>query len=377
MGPLRGVRVVEIASFGPGPFAATLLADMGADIVKVDRVDEGDGGVFESRLLSRGRRSICVDLKLEEGVEIVLRLVGRANGLIEGFRPGVAERLGLGPASVMERNPRIVYGRMTGWGQSGPRSETAGHDIDYMALSGMLHAIGSVDGGPIPPLNLVGDYGGGGTLLAFGMVCAMFEATRSGRGQVVDASMVEGASLLGAQIFELLHEGLWEDRRGVNLLDGGAPFYTTYETADGRHVAVGALEPKFFRELLAGLELDSELLPSQYDRSRWPELRSQLAGRFITRTRDEWEELFAGTDACVAPVLSLAEAPRHPHNQARGTFVEQDGMVQPGPAPRFSNTVPERGRPAPGKGEHTADVLAQLGYSGAEVESLERRGIVR
>ncbi|MFQ5966012.1 MAG: CaiB/BaiF CoA transferase family protein [Acidimicrobiia bacterium] len=372
MGPLRGLRIVEVASIGPGPFCATLLSDLGAEVSKVDRLDSGSDRdpLSGSRLLSRGRRSILIDLKQQDGVRVLLQLAAGAHGLIEGFRPGVAERLGFGPDRCWELNPKLVYGRMTGWGQTGPRSGVAGHDIDYLALSGLLHAIGPTEGPPIPPLNLVGDYGGGGMLLALGMVSAIWEARDSGQGQVVDASMVEGAALLGLQTYELLESGLWQDQRGSNLLDGGAPFYSTYQTADGRFVAVGALEPKFFARLISGLGLDPQDLPDQYDRSRWPELRALFSDAFASRTRDEWEEVFAAEDACVAPVLTLAEAPQHPHNTARGTFIEVDGVTQPGPAPRFSRTEPERRLSAPDPGEHTDEILSELGYPPDEVAAL-------
>jgi alpha-methylacyl-CoA racemase len=380
VGPLRGVKIVEVASIGPGPFCATMLVDMGADVVKVDRTDEGGPGglaISTTGVLSRGRRSIAVDLKEPDGVEVVLRLLERADGLVEGFRPGVAERLGIGPDVCLDRNPRLVYGRMTGWGQSGPQAQVAGHDIDYLAMSGLLHTMGREGERPVPPLNLVCDYGGGGMLLAFGMVCALWEASRSGRGQVVDAAMVDGAAMLGAQIYELFHLGLWEDRRGVNLLDGGAPFYDTYETADGRYVAVGALEPQFYRRLLEGLGLASEDLPPQYDRSRWDELRAHFVRVFRTRTRDEWEQLLGGEDACLAPVLSLAEAPEHRHNRARRTFVEVDGVVQPAPAPRFGRTQPEFPARPPEPGEHTVEILGELDYDDDEVTRLRDSGAVR
>ena len=375
MGPLGGLRIVEVASIGPGPFCATLLADLGADVIKCERTDDADP-VFRSQVLSRGRRSIRLDLKQADAIEILLRLVAGSDGLIEGFRPGVAERLGFGPERCWEVNARLVFGRMTGWGQTGPLAETAGHDIDYLALTGLLHAIGPSDGRPIPPLNLVADYGGGGMLLALGMLAAIWEARDSGKGQVVDAAMVEGAALLGAHTYELLHHGEWEERRGRNLLDGGAPFYDTYETADGRFVAVGALEPKFYQALLEGLELDPADLPPQYDRSRWEELRSRFTEAFLARTRSEWESVFEGTDACVAPVLTMAEAPEHPHSVARGSFVEADGTPQPSPVPRFSRSHPTRSIASPEPGQHTDQILSELGYSRTDSARLRGAGLV-
>ncbi len=369
-GPLAGIRIVELAGIGPGPFCAMVLADHGADVIRVDR--PGPGALPMPRITGRGRRSIAVDLKQPEGVEIVLDLVAGADGLIEGYRPGVAERLGVGPGVCLARNPRLVYGRMTGWGQEGPLASTAGHDIDYIALTGALGAIGGDR--PVPPLNLVGDYGGGGMLLAFGMVAALLEATRTGRGQVVDAAVVDGAALLMTPIYELFGLGMWQDVRGVNLLDGGAPFYDTYECADGRYVAVGALEPQFYAELLEGLGLADDELPPQYDPTGWPTLRERFSEVFRTRTRDEWEAVFAGTDACVAPVLGLAEAPDHPHLRSRETFLEVGGVRQPGPAPRFA----ERSRPSPGSepGADTVALLTELGRSEDEIEDLRARGIV-
>jgi alpha-methylacyl-CoA racemase len=334
MGPLAGVRVVELAGIGPGPFCAMLLADLGADVLRVDRPAASRPGW--PTVLARGRRSVAVDLKHPDGAGVVLDLVAAADALVEGFRPGVAERLGIGPDACLARNPRLVYGRVTGWGQQGPWRLAAGHDIDYVALAGALHPIGQAGGPPVPPLNLLGDFGGGGMLLALGVVAALLEAGRSGTGQVVDAAMVDGAALLTTQFHELLAAGLWREERGANLLDGGAPFYGVYETADGRHLAVGALEPQFWAELLRRLGLDAGDLPAQLDRDGWPLLRARLAALFRTRTRDEWSELLAGTDACVTPVLGLAEAPAHPHNRARGTFVDVGGVVQPAPAPRFS-----------------------------------------
>jgi alpha-methylacyl-CoA racemase len=375
LGPLDGVRVVEIAGIGPGPFCAMLLADMGAEVVRVDR-PETAGGAGWPALMSRGRRSVVVDLKHERGAEVVLRLVEHADALLEGFRPGVAERLGIGPDDCLARNPRLVYGRMTGWGQDGPLRHAAGHDIAYIALAGALHPIGEPGGAPVPPLNLLGDFGGGGMLLAFGIACGLLEARRSGQGQVVDAAIVDGAALLTTSIHEMVTLGLWEERRGANLLDGGAPYYGVYETADGEHVAVGALEPKFYGELLDKLGLRPDDLPPQADRERWPELRERLEAVFRTRTRAEWTDVFEGSDACVAPVLGLSEARAHPHNRARGTFTLVDGSPQPAPAPRFSRTAPGPPAPPPVPGQHTDEVLSSSGFDAEEIASLRATGAI-
>jgi alpha-methylacyl-CoA racemase len=369
LGPLDGVRVVEIAGIGPGPFCAMLLADMGAEVVRVDRPPAGDEPGWPA-LMARGRRSLVVDLKHQRGTEVVLRLVEKADALLEGFRPGVAERLGIGPDACLARNPRLVYGRMTGWGQDGPLRHAAGHDIDYIAVAGALHPIGERGGPPVPPLNLLGDFGGGGLLLAFGIACGLVEARRSGRGQVVDAAIVDGAALLTTAVHELSTLGLWDERRGANLLDGGAPFYGVYETADGEHMAVGALEPKFYGELLKRLGLRPGDLPSPADRDRWPDLRERLAAVFRTRTRAEWTGLFAGSDACVAPVLRPSEATSHPHNRARGTFLPVGESPQPAPAPRFSRTPPDAPEPAPAPGQHTDEVLAAAGFDPQEIATL-------
>ena len=379
-GPLAGVKVVELAGIGPGPFAAMLLADLGADVVRVERLAPGAGrGGGAADVSNRGRRSVAVDLKHEQGRATVLRLAERADALLEGFRPGVTERLGLGPDDCRAVNPRLVYGRMTGWGQEGPNAHLAGHDIDYIALSGVLNAIGRAGERPVPPLNLVGDFGGGGMLLALGVVCALLEAQRSGQGQVIDAAMVDGASLLATMFWGLRAMGAHDDVRGTNLLDTGAHFYEVYETADGGHVAVGAIEPQFYAELcrLTGFEGDVADPPPQYDRSTWPARKEAMARLFRQRTRAEWCDLLERTDACVAPVLSFAEAPQHPHLAARGTLVEVDGIVQPAPAPRFSRTPGAIQRPPPHPGQHTAEVLEEwLGASAGEVEALRRSGAV-
>jgi alpha-methylacyl-CoA racemase len=373
MGPLQGLRVVELAGIGPGPFCAMLLADLGAEVLTVER--PGPPGV--PALFARGKRSVAVDLKHPEGPGVVLDLVAGADALVEGFRPGVAERLGIGPEACLARNPRLVYGRVTGWGQDGPLAHSAGHDIDYIALAGALHPVGPGGGPPVPPLNLLGDFGGGGMLLALGVVAALLEAGRSGHGQVVDAAMVDGAALLTTQLHELLAAGRWSDRRGANLLDGAAPFYSVYETADGRHLAVGALEPRFYAELLDRVGLAGEDLPAQHDRSGWPALRERLAAVFRTRTRDQWCQLLEGTDACVAPVLSLLEAPTHPHNQARATFIEVAGVPQPAPAPRFSRTPCATPGPPAAPGEHDDQVLAAWGLAPDRVAHLRSSGAVQ
>jgi alpha-methylacyl-CoA racemase len=341
-GPLQGLRVVELAGIGPGPHAAMVLADLGADVVRVDRpaggLQPGDPSRPDPTL--RGRRRVSADLKEPAGRETVLRLVEHADVLIEGYRPGVAERLGVGPADCHARNPRLVYGRMTGWGQDGPMARAAGHDINYVSLTGALHAIGRADGRPVLPLNLVGDFGGGSMLLLVGVLAALWEARSSGQGQVVDAAMVDGASLLMQMTWAFYGQGQWVDARESNLLDGGTPFYDTYACADGRHVAVGPLEPKFYAQLLAGLGLDATELPAQNDPAGWPTLRARFTAAFATRTRDEWAAVFDGTDGCVTPVLGLAEVAEHPHLKARGTVVAPDGVPQAAPAPRFSRTPP-------------------------------------
>ncbi len=376
-GPLTGVVVTELAGLGPAPFCGMLLADLGAEVVRVDRVGSGGGpiGSVENDVLNRGKSSIAVDLKHPDAVEVVLRTVARSRILIEGFRPGVAERLGVGPAECLARNPALVYGRMTGWGQDGPMSSMAGHDIDYIALSGALHSIGPADH-PVIPLNLVGDFGGGGMLLALGVMAGLVNAGRTGQGQVVDTAMVDGSALLMASHHGYAADGWWVADRETNLLDGAAPFYTIYETADGEHVAVGALEPQFFAALVEGLDLDPGDLGPQNDREGWPAMRDAFAKRFATRTRDDWAGHFDGTDACVAPVLSMTEAPTHPHNRHRGTFLTVGEVVQPAPAPRFSGTpsaVP--GPPAP-PGRDTDAVAAAAGFSPEQIGKLRAAGAI-
>jgi alpha-methylacyl-CoA racemase len=367
-GPLTGVRVIEMAGIGPGPFCAMLLADMGADLLRVDR-PEGPPGDRRDVVL-RNRRSVTLDLKRPEAKRAVLRLCENADALIEGFRPGVMERLGLGPEEALKANPRLVYGRMTGWGQDGPLAPTAGHDINYIGLTGALHAIGPADGPPVPPLNLVGDYGGGAMLLAVGLLAAIIEARTSGRGQVVDAAMVDGAALLMAPFYGALARGAWRDARGVNRLDGAAPYYGVYACAGGGYLAVGPIEPQFFAEMLRRLGLPAEEFAGRDDPANWPALRARLAGAFASRTREEWVALFDGSDACVTPVLSLKEAPKHPHNAARGVFAEAAGVVQPAPAPRFSRTPGALRTPAPLRGEHTAEALHDWGLSAEEISAL-------
>jgi alpha-methylacyl-CoA racemase len=375
MGPLAGVRVLELEAIGPVQFCGMLLADMGADVLLVDRRDDPGLGLVRERwsdVMMRGRRSIALDLKSENGTAAMLELAGRADALIEGFRPGVLERLGLGPETMLAINPKLVVGRMTGWGQQGPLAPRAGHDIDYIALSGVLHAIGHKGGRPVPPLNLVGDFGGGGMLLAFGVVAALLEAQRSGKGQVVDAAMIDGASLLTTMFWGLTAARRWNETRGDNILDSGAPWYDTYETRDGKFIAVGAIEPKFYAELLRRLGLSDESLPDQHDRAGWPVLRERFAAVIRTRTRDEWCSVFDGSDACVAPVLSFAEASTHPHNVARGAHVVIGDIVQPAPAPRFSRMPGGVRGPPPERGALGREALRDWGFSPAEIERMCR-----
>ena len=381
MGPLAGLRIVELASIGPGPMCAMLLADLGADVVRVDRIEPSGLGIGmnpQFDVCARNRRSIALDLKREEARAVVLRLVEQADVLIEGYRPGVAERLGLGPDVCLARNARLVYGRMTGFGQSGPLAQSAGHDINYIALTGALHAIGPAGAAPVPPLNLIGDYGGGALYLAFGLMAALYERERSGRGQVVDAAMVDGASSLMSIFHGMLAAGRWDaTQRGANLLDGGAPFYGTYATSDGRHVALGALEPKFFAEFAQSIGLDERFVKRQYDSRLWPEMREAIAAKFATRTRDDWARQFEQGDACVAPVLSLREAPMHPHAQARGAFVEVAGVMQSAPAPRLSRSRADTPRPPREAGSDGEAVLIEAGFSAAEVNTLRESGVLR
>jgi alpha-methylacyl-CoA racemase len=378
-GPLEGVKLVELAGVGPAPFAGMMLSDAGADIVRIDRSDRATYPPRQEPhvdLMNRGRRSVAVDLKHPDGVALVLSLVERADGLMEGFRPGVAERLGLGPEVCLARNPALVYGRMTGWGQEGPMSAAAGHDIDYIALAGALEPVGRAGDRPVPPLNLVGDFGGGGMLLAFGMCAALLSARTTGTGQVVDAAMVDGAASLMTMTYTLRQAGIWQDGRGTNLLDTGAHFYEVYETADGGYIGVGAIEPQFYAELIRLLGLDDVDLSTQMDRTTWPAMKERFAATFATKTRDQWQEIFEGTDACAAPVLSPAEAPHHPHNRFRGTFTEVAGVVQPAPSPRFAGTPGSIRRPPPNPGQHGDEALEEWGIPGDEVDRLRKAGAI-
>lgn len=374
VGPLNGLRVIELEGLGPAPFCGMLLADLGADVISIGRVSSPADR--SAQISERGKRSIALNLKHPEAIEIVLRLCERSDALIEGFRPGVAERLGLGPEVCMARSPRLVYGRMTGWGQTGPLAGAAGHDINYISLSGALHAVGRPGEKPVPPLNLVGDFGGGGMFLAFGVMCAVFEAQRSGVGQVVDVSMVEGSAALMHMMYAMKAQGQWEDARGTNVLDGAAHFYDTYETADGKYVSVGSIEPQFYRLLLELTGVDAQEFSPQLDRARWPTFKQSLADVFKTKSQDEWCRIMEGTDVCFAPVLSMTDAPRHPHNQARGSFVEIAGVTQPAPAPRFSRSTggtPSAPRPA---GSDTSAVLASIGFSASRIQQLREGGAV-
>jgi alpha-methylacyl-CoA racemase len=381
-GPLSGYRIIEIAGIGPGPFAAMLLADMGAEVVRVERAQSVRGPAPDTPhfdVLLRGRRNIALDLKHPDGVEALLKLVESADALIEGFRPGVMERLGVGPDVCAARNPRLVFGRMTGWGQEGPYAHAAGHDINYIALAGALAHFGRVGEPPTPPLNLVGDFGGGGMFLAFGIVCGLLEAQRSGQGQVVDAAMVDGTAVLMSMFWAFQGVGLFDqDARGTNLLDTGAHFYDVYRCADGEYVSIGSIEPQFYAELLrlTGLDADPEFA-GQMDRARWPHLKSRLAEVFAQKTRAEWCELMEGTDVCFAPVLKMREAKEHPHNVARGTFVEIAGAPQAAPAPRFSRTPPDLPTPPAHAGQHTREVLAEWGFPAHEIDRLLEVGAAR
>jgi alpha-methylacyl-CoA racemase len=377
-GPLAGLTVVEMAGLGPAPLAALMLSEMGAEVIRIERMASGKAFLVlprEHDLDRHGRTIFKLDLKRLEGIGLVLRLLEKADVLIEGFRPGVMERLGLGPEEAQRLNPKLIYARMTGFGQEGPLAGRAGHDLTYLAYSGVLHAIGPSEGKPVPPLNLVADYGGGAMFLIAGILAALFEASRSGKGQVVDAAMVDGASMLAAPFFAFMAAGFWTDRRGSNLLDSGAPFYDTYETSDGRHVAVACLEPQFFAEFAALLPLEPHLAAAQYDRSAWGEMREAIARRMAEKTRDEWAELFEGADACAAPVLSLAEAPLHPHNRARRTHVHAGSLERPAPAPRFSRTPSAVAMPSNDVATVT-DALIRLGIAADEAEALAKSGIV-
>ena len=376
MGPLNGIKVLEFEAIGPAPFAGMLLADMGADVLVVDRPASTDLGLKRERrydVMMRGKRSVTLDLKSPSGTQAALELVAHADALIEGMRPGVMERLGLGPDAALARNPRLVYGRMTGWGQDGPLAPRAGHDINYIALAGVLHAFGRRGEAPVPPLNLVGDFGGGGMLLGLGVACALIEAGRSGRGQVVDAAMVEGAALLAAMFSGLLKAGTWSETRGENILDTGAPWYDVYETKDGKYVSIGSIEARFFEELVQRLNLKD--VPGQHDRARWPDLREKLEKTFKSKTREEWCKVFEGSDACFAPVLSWSEARRDAHNVSRASYMSVAGVEQPAPAPRFSRTPGAVRRAPPERGEGGAAALADWGFGAGEVKRLRSLGL--
>jgi alpha-methylacyl-CoA racemase len=371
-----------MVGLGPCPFAAMMLADMGAEVIRIDRKQApGQAGPFpilgtKFDVLARGRRSLALDLKHPDAREVVLQLTAQADVLLEGFRPGVMERLGLGPDACLARNPRLVYGRVTGWGQHGPLAQAAGHDLNYVALSGMLHAMGRADSPPAPPLNLVGDFGGGAMMLAFGVVCAVLEAKSAGKGQVVDAAMTDGSALLGAMMYGLRAYGMWSDQREANMLDGGAPFYDTYACADGKYISIGAIEPQFYAQLLELTGASDPDFAKQWSQARWPQLKAKFAALFATRTRDAWCTLLEGTDVCFAPVLGMAEAPAHPHNLARGTFMELDGVTQPAPAPRFSRTAPEVGEGSAAPGQHSEEVLADWGWSKQAIETLKAANVI-
>jgi alpha-methylacyl-CoA racemase len=376
VGPLHGIKVLEIASIGPGPFAGMMLSDMGAEVLRLDRVPKRVASGPARDVLNRGRLNVGVDFKHAQGVALVLELCERADALIEGFRPGVMERLGLGPEPCLTRNPKLVYGRMTGWGQHGPLAQAAGHDINYIALSGALHAIGRAGEKPLPPLNLVGDFGGGGMLLAFGVVCALLDARRSGRGQVVDAAMIDGASILMAMFYGMAASGFHGEQRGTNLLDTGAHFYETYETADGKHVAIGAIEPKFYAELMQKIGLGAEPLAAQMDRSAWPAMKEKLAAVFKQKTQAEWCTLLEGSDACFAPVLSMREVAEHAQHKARAGFVELAGVIQPAPAPRFSVSAPDLPRAPSHAGQDTEAGLRNWGISQQQIAALREQGAI-
>lgn len=374
MGPLSGFKVIELAGIGPGPFCGMMLSDMGAEVIRVERLTQASQAPKD--VLARNRRSVALNLKDPKGVESVLRLVESADALFEGFRPGVTERLGLGPQDCLARNPALVYGRMTGWGQEGPMANAAGHDINYISLAGALHAIGRRDEGPVPPLNLVGDFGGGGMLLAFGLVCGLLETQKSGVGQVVDAAMIDGTAALMAMFYSMAAGGAFTDARGTNLLDGGAHFYDTYETQDGKHISIGSIEPQFYALLVEKAGLDAQRFAPQMDPARWPELKDELRQVFLTKTQAQWCDLMEGSDVCFAPVLSIFDAPEHPHNKARNSHLDVDGVIQQAPAPRFSRTQPEVTHGARIPGQDTIEVLADYGFSADEIDELAGAGVI-
>ena len=375
MGPLKGLKIIEMAGIGPGPFCGMVLADLGAEIIRVDRASAiGTGSKKEPS--NRGKKSIAVDLKAKEGVEVVLKLVETADAIFEGFRPGVMERLGIGPEVCLARNDRIVFGRMTGWGQEGPLANAAGHDINYISLSGALAAIGRPGSPPVPPLNLIGDFGGGGMLLALGLVAALLESKESKQGQVVDAAMTDGSALLMTMIYSMQSSGMWKTTMGSNLLDGGSHFYDTYECKDGKFISIGSIEPQFYALLCQIAELDEKVFSKQMSRDLWPEQKEEIKKIFVKKTRDEWCELMEGTDVCFAPVLDMSEAPQHPHNKERKTFIDLEGVTQPAPAPRFSRTEPEVVSSPSIVGEHTNEVLSSIGLSEEDISTLKTSGAV-
>jgi len=379
MGPLSGKRIIEIAGIGPGPFCAMLLSDLGAEVIRVDRASTVADELpdFPSLdLLNRGRRSIGINLKDPEGVETVLKLIESSDALIEGFRPGVAERLGIGPEDCLTRNPKLIYGRMTGWGQYGSYSSMAGHDINYIALSGVLGMIGRKDEKPVPPVNLIGDFGGGGMILALGVCAALVEVASSGKGQVIDAAMTDGSALLATMVHSFKAMGIWGDR-GTNLLDTGAPFYDVFECSDGKFISIGSIEPQFYSELLRITGLDQQENPKQMDRQSWDEMKSKIASAIKSKSREEWENLMEGTDVCFAPVLTIDEAYDHPHNLERNTFIEVAGVKQPAPAPRFSRTPASITSPPPHPGEHTEEILLDSGFTISEISSLREQNVIR
>ena len=375
MGPLKGLKIIEMAGIGPGPFCGMVLADLGAEIIRVDRASAiGTGSKQEPS--NRGKKSIAVDLKAKEGVEVVLKLVETADAIFEGFRPGVMERLGIGPEVCLARNDRIVFGRMTGWGQEGPLANAAGHDINYISLSGALAAIGRPGSPPVPPLNLIGDFGGGGMLLALGLVAALLESRESKKGQVVDAAMTDGSALLMTMIYSMQSSGMWKMTMGSNLLDGGSHFYDTYECKDGKFISIGSIEPQFYTLLCQIAELDEKVFSKQMSRDLWPEQKEEIKKIFVKKTRDEWCELMEGTDVCFAPVLDMSEAPEHPHNKERKTFIDLEGVTQPAPAPRFSRTEPKVVSSPSIVGEHTNEVLSSIGLSEEDISTLKTSGAV-
>ena len=379
-GPLAGIRIVEFAGIGPGPFCGMMLADHGAEVIRIDRASGSRGGsqpVTSKDVLARGRKSIAIDLKSAEGVALARKIAASADGIIEGFRPGVMERLGLGPEELLKDNPKLVYGRMTGWGQTGPYAPYAGHDINYIALAGALAHFGRAGGKPTPPINMVGDFGGGGMMLAFGMVSALLNVARGGEGQVIDAAMTDGTAVLMSMMHGMKAMGVWSEDLGVNMLDTGAHFYDTYETADGKFVSIGSIEPQFYAELrrIAGLAEDKDF-DAQHDRAQWGSLKDKLTALFKSKTRKEWDALMEHTDVCYAPVLTMSEAVVHPHNMARGTFVEVGGAMQPAPAPRYSGTRNATPQPAPMPGDQTKEILESIGVGASEIGRLREAGTV-